>query len=174
MSSSMAGEPSPNMAWQLATDPDLELPPYARALLGMNAHINVDLPRVVTRYLADYPEAIDYYKRDYFEIMSILSAALPRVLHLLTDQYSCAMTALMLALPGGEKRTVSAVWWLVFNWRQKMWITATDLAAEWDTRQWQVRLTEIDQRATDIAHELIKLRAPFRNEWKHLYRPWNR
>ena len=63
--------------WRLAFGADPALPPEAHLLLGMNAHINFDLPRSLIRVIApeDFadPGLLDLRRRDHGRIDAVLA-----------------------------------------------------------------------------------------------------
>jgi len=64
--------------WQLAFGAKPGLPPEAHVLLGMNAHINFDLPQSLVRVIPpeefDLPERRDLRRRDHERIDAVLAA----------------------------------------------------------------------------------------------------
>jgi hypothetical protein len=64
--------------WRLAFGADPGLPPEAHVLLGMNAHINFDLPQSLLRVIPpeDFtsPEVLDLRRRDHERIDGVLAA----------------------------------------------------------------------------------------------------
>ena len=75
---SRSGGPDVPRPWQLAFGADPGLPPEAHVLLGMNAHINYDLPRsllavVPAGEFAD-PGLLDRRRRDHERIDGVLAA----------------------------------------------------------------------------------------------------
>jgi hypothetical protein len=147
--------------WLPALDLGIEVPPYVRALLGMNAHINHDLARVVCADLLDVaPNAIPRYRRDYFEVMSLLAVVLPDCLELLVRTYRCPLTAMVYTVKPWRRKATAAVWWLIWNWRSKVWGCIEDLLREDECTRWTEHLNTMDGRALDIARQLIQLRGP--------------
>ncbi len=69
---------SPTGPWRLAFGADPGLPPEAHVLLGMNAHINFDLPQSLIRVIppADFgsKELLDLRRRDHERIDEVLSS----------------------------------------------------------------------------------------------------
>lgn len=69
---------SPARPWRLAFGARLDLPPEAHALLGMNAHINYDLPRSLVRVIGpaefDAAEVRGMRGRDHARIDRVLAA----------------------------------------------------------------------------------------------------
>ncbi|MDP9459749.1 MAG: DUF5995 family protein [Actinomycetota bacterium] len=69
---------SPAGPWWLAFGADPGLPPEAHVLLGMNAHINFDLPQSLIRVIppADFgsKELLDLRRRDHERIDEVLSS----------------------------------------------------------------------------------------------------
>lgn len=64
--------------WQSAFGARPDLPPEAHVLLGMNAHINYDLPQSLVRVIApaefDDPATLDLRRRDHERIDRVLAA----------------------------------------------------------------------------------------------------
>jgi hypothetical protein len=64
--------------WRLAFGARADLPPEAHVLLGMNAHINFDLPQSLVRVIPaedfDHPERLDLRRRDHERIDAVLAA----------------------------------------------------------------------------------------------------
>jgi hypothetical protein len=69
---------APAEPWRLAFGARRGLPPEAHVLLGMNAHINFDLPQSLVRMIppADFavPDCVDLRRRDHERIDDVLSA----------------------------------------------------------------------------------------------------
>ena len=69
---------SPPRPWQLAFGARPDLPPEAHVLLGMNAHINLDLPRSLVRVIPpagfDDPATLDLRRRDHERIDRVLAS----------------------------------------------------------------------------------------------------
>ena len=65
--------------WRLAFQADPELPTIVHLLLGMNAHINYDLPPATLSVITDHdfedPLLIDRRRRDHERIDQILAGA---------------------------------------------------------------------------------------------------
>src|SRR6266508_5483836 len=72
----LAGE-RPSRPWRLAFDAPAELPPLRHVLLGINAHVNYDLPQALlaVRSDADFadPWVLDRRRRDHERIDGVLS-----------------------------------------------------------------------------------------------------
>lgn len=64
--------------WRAALTPDLSLPPLRLVLLGMNAHINYDLPQALLSVITDDefadPEVLASRRRDHSRIDDVLAA----------------------------------------------------------------------------------------------------
>ena len=63
--------------WRLAFDAPADLPPLRRVLLGINAHINYDLPQALLAVISDEefddPTVLDVRRRDHERIDGVLS-----------------------------------------------------------------------------------------------------
>ena len=74
-----SGRPAPPVPrpWRLAFAASEELPTLAHLLLGMNAHINYDLPQALLQVISEQdftdPELLDRRRRDHERIDSILT-----------------------------------------------------------------------------------------------------
>jgi Family of unknown function (DUF5995) len=73
----LAGAPVP-LPWRLAFEAPPDLRPLRHVLLGINAHINFDLPQALLRVIPvadfDNPELIDRRRRDHERIDDVLSS----------------------------------------------------------------------------------------------------
>ncbi|WP_270888668.1 DUF5995 family protein [Pedococcus sp. 5OH_020] len=73
----LAGSPSVPRPWRLAFDAPLELPALRHVLLGINAHINYDLPQALLAVIRDVdfdnPVVVGRRRRDHERIDGILS-----------------------------------------------------------------------------------------------------
>jgi len=73
----LAGHGGVSRPWRLAFDAPAELPPLRHVLLGINAHINFDLPQALLAVISDDefadPDLIDRRRRDHEHIDAILS-----------------------------------------------------------------------------------------------------
>ena len=69
---------SPPRPWRLAFGARPDLPPEAHVLLGMNAHINLDLPQSLVRVIPpagfDDPGTLDRRRRDHERIDRVLAS----------------------------------------------------------------------------------------------------
>jgi hypothetical protein len=69
---------SPPRPWRLAFGARPDLPPEVHVLLGMNAHINLDLPKSLVRGIPpagfDDPAALDLRRRDHERIDRVLAS----------------------------------------------------------------------------------------------------
>ena len=70
------GRPVPR-PWRLAFDAPADLPPLRQVLLGINAHINYDLPQALLGVISDAdfadPVLLDRRRRDHERIDGVLS-----------------------------------------------------------------------------------------------------
>ena len=73
----LAGNGGVSRPWRLAFDAPAELPALRHVLLGINAHINFDLPQALLAVISDDefadPDLIDRRRRDHEHIDAILS-----------------------------------------------------------------------------------------------------
>jgi hypothetical protein len=73
----LAGAPVPR-PWRLAFDAPPDLQPIRHVLLGINAHINFDLPQALLRVIAiadfDDPQVVDRRRRDHERIDGVLAS----------------------------------------------------------------------------------------------------
>jgi hypothetical protein len=148
------GQPIASKAWQLATAAHRSVRPYQYALLGINAHINHDLARVMVHYLSLRPDLFDNYRRDYFHVMTILSAVAGECVNILAERYRCPFTRAILALPHGRGRMTQSILGLVTNWRQITWNYIIQLHSTDEDQQANV-FVHMDLRSTAIAERLI-------------------
>src|SRR6478609_7870604 len=69
---------TPSRPWRLAFDAPPDLPPLRQVLLGINAHINYDLPQALLAVISDEdfadPDVLDRRRRDHERIDGVLSA----------------------------------------------------------------------------------------------------
>ena len=148
------GDDIESTAWELAVYSQPNAQPYQYALLGMNAHINYDLPRVVLPYLDAHPNRISDYRHDYFEVISILDSVADESIRMIADKYHCHFTQLILALPGGTARTHRSIMQLVNYWRTVVWNTIESMHRA-PTRERQPILMWTDIRAENIARRIL-------------------
>jgi hypothetical protein len=117
--------------WRLAFGAKPELPPEAHVLLGMNAHINFDLPQSLVRMIApeDFarPDRLALRKRDHERIDVVLASRV-------------AEEDLALQLAGGRRTTMdriaapanrAASRVFLRESRRKVWANAHALHAAW-------------------------------------------
>ena len=75
----LSGDPArrPPRPWRLAFDAPADLPPLRQVLLGINAHINYDLPQALLGVISDAdfadPVLLDRRRRDHERIDGVLS-----------------------------------------------------------------------------------------------------
>jgi Family of unknown function (DUF5995) len=74
----LAGGQAVPRPWRLAFDAPASLPPLRHVLLGINAHINYDLPQALLAVISDEefadPQLLDRRRRDHQRIDGVLSA----------------------------------------------------------------------------------------------------
>ena len=72
------GGGSPSRPWRLAFDAPSELPPLRHVLLGINAHVNYDLPQALLAVISDAdfadPVLLARRRRDHERIDCVLAA----------------------------------------------------------------------------------------------------
>lgn len=72
----LAGRPVPR-PWRLAFDAPADLPPLRHVLLGINAHVNYDLPQALLAVISDEdftdPRLMDSRRRDHKRIDGVLA-----------------------------------------------------------------------------------------------------
>jgi hypothetical protein len=73
----LTGEARVPRPWRLAFDAPADLPPLRHVLLGINAHINYDLPQALLAVITDEqfsdPALVDMRRRDHERIDAVLS-----------------------------------------------------------------------------------------------------
>jgi Family of unknown function (DUF5995) len=131
--------------WRLAFDAPAELPALRHVLLGINAHINFDLPQALLAVISDDefadPAVLDRRRRDHERIDEVLSARVAAE----DDQLSAtsARTTLDRALKPLNRRASQR---FLREARQKVWHNTTELQtarlAGPDT--YAVRLAELE------------------------------
>lgn len=150
-----AGVPRP---WQLAFGADRDLPPEAHVLLGMNAHINFDLPlsllaMVPPEEFAD-PFRLDRRRRDHERIDGVLAA-----------RVSAEDVALERA--GGRRSVVDRLFapanrhaarTFLREARRKVWnnAAALDVARLRGPEEMARRIGDLEQAAADRVRDLLR------------------
>jgi hypothetical protein len=112
--------------WRLAFDAPADLHPLRHVLLGINAHINYDLPQALLAVISDDefadPELVDKRRRDHERIDGILSGRVAAEDRELTARSSVRLVdrAMRPANRWGSKRFLREA-------RQKVWHNTTEL-----------------------------------------------
>jgi Family of unknown function (DUF5995) len=149
---------APPRPWQLALCARPALPPEAHVLLGMNAHINYDLPQSLVRVIpaADFddPEVLDRRRRDHERIDRVLAARV-------------AAEDVELHRAGGRRtrldrlltpvnRTASLV--LLRESRRKVWANAAalDRARRLGPGPYGRRVAELEEAAAARVRDLLR------------------
>jgi hypothetical protein len=151
---SACSQPMSSVPWQLATQSHPHVRPYQYALLGMNAHINYDLARVMHTSMHQHPQSLADHKHDYFHVMTILASVVDECVSLIADRYRCPFTRTVIALPYGRQRVAESLMELVLNWRRTVWIYIMHTR---DARPDQLAdiITAMDRRAVIIGQQII-------------------
>ena len=153
-----AGGPGVPRPWQLAFGAKPELPPEAHVLLGMNAHINYDLPLSLLAMVPPaefaHPFLLDRRRRDHERIDGVLASR---------------VTAEDLALErAGGRRTLldrliapanrSAARTFLREGRRKVWGNATELngARLAGAEQLDARIADLEQAAAARVADLLR------------------
>ena len=153
-----AGGPGVPLPWQRAFGADAGLPPEAHVLLGMNAHINYDLPRSLVAMVPpeDFADAfvLDRRRRDHERIDGVLAGR---------------VAAEDVALEGvGGRRTVvdrliapanrQAARIFLREARRKVWLNAAALNAARLSGgdEYERRVADLEQAAADRVRDLLR------------------
>ena len=139
------GVPPVPRPWRLAFDAPASLPPLRRVLLGINAHINYDLPQALLTVISDEdfddPVLLDRRRRDHARIDGVLSARVAAE----DDELG------RLAAPSLLDRALTPLNRLssrrfLREARQKVWLNTTELqqARAAGGGRYEVRLAELE------------------------------
>lgn len=146
--------------WRLAHDLAKEkmLSPGQNALLGINAHINYDLPLVVYEYLASEGrlhtrERLELYQQDYFRINKVLHQCISHCLDVLETKYGCPLTRTLVQIPLGRRLVSRAMMFTVLSWRKRVWDETVELL-EAGPKERAVIVNRIDRRSGRIAQAI--------------------
>ena len=141
----LSGDPSVPRPWRLAFDAPSELPPLRQVLLGINAHINYDLPQALLAVISDEqfsdPAMVKTRRRDHERIDGVLSGRVGA-----EDQElaaTSARSALDRLLQPLNRRASQR---FLREARQKVWHNTTELqrARLAGPEEYAVRLAELE------------------------------
>lgn len=166
--SSLEQRPIVNAPWRLANNlaADKLLSPGQNALLGVNAHINYDLPLVVYEYLAsdgrlNHPTRLERFRHDYFKVNDMLKECMPRCFEVLTSQYRCPLTETLMKVPLGRWMTSRLIMSTVIDWRKQVWHDAIDLLEAGEPER-AALVNRIDRRSGRIARAIAGTQVAWR------------
>lgn len=147
--------PCDTMAWQLALKPHALRMPVRDAILGINAHINVDLARGIADNIraaggANDPVQMARYRHDHDAVNGVLRSALPEVYARLSDAWRCPLTRPMTSGPVRAQAVGAAAMLVVEDWRDRVWGDAVALLHASPARQ-AALLQQFDARAVRFA-----------------------
>jgi hypothetical protein len=149
---------APPLPWRRAFGADSGLPPEAHVLLGMNAHINFDLPQSLVRVIAaeDFavPERMALRRRDHERIDGVLAARV-------------GAEDAELVRAGGRRTVVDRVLSPANRWaarlflresRRKVWLNTTTLhAARLEgPAAYAVRLADLEAASAARVADLLR------------------
>jgi hypothetical protein len=149
---------APARPWRLAFGADPGLPPEAHVLLGMNAHINFDLPQSLVRALApeDFadPDRLAGRRRDHERIDGVLAARVGAEDAALV-RAGGRRTPLDRLLAPANRRAARL---FLRESRRKVWINTAALhAARTDgPGAYAVRLTDLEAASADRVADLLR------------------
>lgn len=131
-------------------------------LLGVNAHINNDLPQVVAEILHEEGDTADYLRMsrrrfDHDQINRVLHEIIPVVEQDVGKHYGRLLTVLGFVM-GRLDESLAAHGLKVF--RDRVWANARFLLAAKDEQERQVALGFIEQDALEVAQEIDGYLAP--------------
>jgi hypothetical protein len=154
-----AGGPDVPRPWQLAFGADPGLPPEAHVLLGMNAHINDDLPRSLLAMVPpeEFADAflLDRRRRDHERIDRVLASRVPAE-DVALERAGGRRTALDRLIASVNRQAART---FLKEARRQVWLNATALNA--------ARLRGPD----DVAHLLAALEEAAGDRVRDLLRP---
>jgi hypothetical protein len=138
----VAGKPVPR-PWRLAFDAPAALPPLRHVLLGINAHVNYDLPQAMLAVISDEdfrdPVLLDRRRRDHERIDAVLASRVSAEDQALGGARSLLDRALTPLNRLGSKRFLTEA-------RLKVWHNVGELqqARLLGTRKYKSRLAELE------------------------------
>jgi Family of unknown function (DUF5995) len=141
--------------WRLAFRADPKLPPLVHLLLGMNAHINYDLPPATLSVISDRefqdPELVDRRRRDHERIDKILAARVTAEDHAIGGGRSVLDRILTPVNRLSSRRFLREA-------RQKVWINVAELQrARLDGAEtYNARLAELEVLSAAKIADLLR------------------
>ena len=142
--------------WRLVFAASLDLPPLRHVLLGMNAHINYDLPQALLAVINDddfsNPLLIDRRRRDSERIDTVLATRMPAEQDELIATDATTMLDRLLT-PLGRLGSRS----LLHEARQKVWHNTLELhrSRVAGTAEYAVRLAELEMLSAAKITDLL-------------------
>lgn len=172
----MVGERQPAGAWALYYRREVPVPPTIDAALGLNAHINYDLPVGLFESLAESvreaadsgdtmalmgwikrgggaPSTLTLHKGDHDEVNALLAQTAEVALTILAGEHGCRLATALL-------RWRRPVLWLVMavirRWRETAWREAVRLLEARDDAERAAVRQRLDRRSTRYARWLLR------------------
>ncbi|KAA8877301.1 hypothetical protein F3087_44820 [Nocardia colli] len=166
--SSLEGRLVDSIAWRYATQKLCQ--PYQGALLGINAHINVDLGRVVYDYLARNRDEIDSgrlhrYRHDYMHVNAILKPCVSECLELLIWHHGCTVAKNWSRIPMGKIFLANVVMRMLKCWRNHVWNEIMSLWSASGECERKDILNRMDRRSARLAKLICSNRPANAPRW---------
>jgi len=143
--------------WRLAFDAPADLPPLLQVLLGINAHVNYDLPQALLAVISDEdfadPMLIDRRRRDHERIDAVLASRVSAE----DDQLSAVSTKRLLDRMLTPLNRLSSRRFLRES-REKVWHNTAELqqARVQGPEAYAVRLAELELLSAAKIAELLR------------------
>lgn len=162
------GAGRPGRAWRtahsVAADP--RSPVLENALLGINAHINFDLPQAIAANLKEHgdlkdPLALQRRKFDHDQVNRMLARTVAPVQHVLGEDYGHGIDAVG-TLFGSIDDQLSD--WELAHYREQVWWHALAFAAAEETDGHGLVRSALDRTSGDLADGVGKRRTLWRTE----------
>lgn len=143
--------------WRLANDScrDPAVWPLQRLLLGINAHINLDLPLTVAVLLSRESRGVDAAARrrgDYERVNDIIGRTLDQVQDVVVEPGAPWLEAMDVLLGRADEFVASR---LLYRWRDRAWDHALQLATAPDQAGWDAVIGEVERDALRTADAIL-------------------
>ncbi len=162
------GQGRPGRAWQIAhkVAADPRSPVLENALLGINAHINFDLPQAIAANLKEHgdlkdPLALQRRKFDHDQVNRILADTVGPVQHVLGHDYGHGIDVVG-TLFGSIDDQVSD--WELAHYREQVWWHALAFAAAEETDGSGLVRSALDRTSGELAEGVEVRRTAWRTE----------
>lgn len=167
LKASLAGRAAPGVAWQAAFGQRSGAPlATLDALLGVSAHINVDLAQGIAANIIAHGATSDHerlrrYRHDHDAVNEILRESMPEILERLDMRHACPLAHMMRLDARLERRLCDLTLRMLAAWRDRVWDDMLDLLHAPNPRAADAVIAAMDYRAGKMAGAMTLALCPW-------------